>query len=105
MYGRRNQDEKPQRVRYPRDGEVLGVVEQLHGFAKMRVKCSDGKIRNCRIPGRLTRHLWIRERDIVLIKPWEHSHETRGDVIFKYRRNIVPILKDKKLLGEIADEV
>ena len=58
-----------QRMKWPKEGEVLGVVEQLLGYAKMRVKCADGKIRVCRIPGRLTRHLWIRERDIVLIEP------------------------------------
>ena len=94
-----------QRMKWPREGELLGVVEQLLGFAKMRVKCSDGKTRVCRVPGRLTRHLWIRERDVVLIKPWEALHDTKGDVLFKYRKNFVPILKSKGLLGEIAEEV
>ena len=104
MYHKRD-DDKPQRVRFPRDKEVLGVVEQLLGYAKMRVKCSDGKIRVCRIPGRLTRHLWIRERDIILVEPWEHMPDSKGDVLFKYKRNAVDILKSKGLLGEIANEV
>jgi translation initiation factor 1A len=93
------------RVRFPRPGEVLGIIEQLHGFAKMRVKCADGKIRICRVPGRLTRTLWVRERDIVLIKPWEISHETKGDVIYKYRRNQVEVLRAKELLKDLESEL
>ena len=48
--------EGPVRVRFPREGEILGIIEQLHGFAKMKVKCVDGKTRMCRVPGKLTIH-------------------------------------------------
>ena len=95
----------PVRVRFPRAPEVLGVIEQLHGFAKMKVKCADGKTRVCRVPGKLTRSLWVRERDVVLVKPWEISHETKGDVIYKYRRNQVDVLKEKGLLKELEGEL
>lgn len=97
--------EGPVRVRFPRDTEVLGVIEQLHGFAKMRVKCADGKLRMCRVPGKLTRTLWVRERDVVLVKPWELSHETKGDVVYKYRRNQVDVLKAKGLLKDLEGEL
>ena len=99
------QDEGFVRVRFPRPPEVLGVIEQLHGYAKMTVKCVDGKTRMCRVPGKLTRTLWVRERDIVLVKPWDLSHETKGDVIFKYRRNQVEVLKEKGFLKEIEGEL
>ena len=105
MYKRPQQPEGPVRVRFPREGEVLGMIEQLHGYAKMRIKCADGKTRVCRVPGRLTRSLWVRERDIVLVKPWEMSHETKGDVIYKYRMNQVDVLRKKGLLGEIESEL
>ena len=104
-FNRFQQQEGPIRVRFPREGEVLGVIEQLHGYAKMRVKCIDGKIRICRVPGRLTRTLWVRERDVVLVKPWEISHETKGDVIYKYRLNQVDVLRQKGLLGELEREL
>ena len=55
--------EAPIRVRTPRGKEVLGIVEQRVGGNRMLVKCFDGKTRNCRIPGRLRRKLWIREGD------------------------------------------
>jgi translation initiation factor 1A len=97
--------QQPERVRFPRQGEVLGVVEQLLGYAKMRVKCLDGKTRICRVPGKLMRALWINERDIVLIKPWEIQHEDRGDVIYKYRKTQVAVLKSKGFLKGLESEL
>lgn len=95
----------PVRLRLPRENEMLGVIEQLLGYAKMKVKGTDGKVRVCRVPGRLTRHLWLRERDVVLIKPWEYQPDTKGDVIYKYRKNQVEILKKKGLLKGLEEEL
>ncbi|MEK6835430.1 MAG: translation initiation factor IF-1A, partial [Nanoarchaeota archaeon] len=60
--------EQPQeeiRIKTPRGNQVLGLIEQRLGGSRMRVKCLDGKIRICRIPGRLKRKLWIREGDLL----------------------------------------
>jgi translation initiation factor 1A len=84
--------QKPVRVRLPRGKEVLGMIEQRHGGNKMLVNCLDGKSRNCRVPGRLKRALWLRPRDVVIISPWEFD-ESKGDVIFKYRLNQIAWLK------------
>ena len=73
------------RVRLPRGKEVIGVLESRLGGSRCDVRCLDGKTRNCRIPGRLKRKLWVREGDIVLVEPWEHGGDERGDLIFKYR--------------------
>lgn len=86
------------RTRFPRNKEVLGILEQRLGGSRARVKCLDGKTRICRIPGRLKRSLWIRENDIVLIEPWEHSSNEKGDIIFKYNKNQIHILKKKGFL-------
>lgn len=91
------------RVRLPRGREVLGVVEQRYGGAKMLVICSDGKSRNCRVPGRLKRALWVREGDIVLIEPWEFDNE-KGDVIFKYNPSAIQWLKNRGYLKDIVSE-
>ncbi len=99
------QDSNYKRVRFPRNEEVLGMIEQLLGYAKMRVVCTDGKTRVCRVPGRLTRSLWLRERDIVLIKPWEYQPDEKGDVIFKYRKGQVRVLKGKGLLKNIEEHM
>ncbi len=91
---RKNQgtEEKVTRVRLPRNGEVMGIVEQRLGGNKMFVNCLDGKKRNCRVPGRLRRALWLRPGDVVIVELWELDKE-KGDVIFKYRTNQVEWLK------------
>ena len=98
--------EQPEfRIKVPRNNEVLGFIEQRLGGSRMRVRCLDGKIRICRVQGRLKRKLWIREGDLLLIEPWEYDNE-KGDIIFKYQPNQVDWLKRKGYLkeGEIQEE-
>jgi len=88
-----NNEEAPvSRAKLPRGKEVIGVVEQRLGGNKIMVNCNDGKTRNCRVPGRLRRKLWLRPNDVVIIEPWELNNE-KGDVLFKYRPNQVEWLK------------
>lgn len=98
-------NDRPTRVRLPRNNEILGIIEQLLGYAKMRVKCTDGKTRVCRVPGRLTRSLWLKERNIVLIKPWEYQPDEKGDVIYKYNRPQERVLKQRGLLKNLEEEM
>lgn len=95
--------EGPIRVRLPKDKEVLGILDQRLGASRMSVRCLDGKSRNCRVPGRLRRRLWLREGDVVLVEPWEFD-DTKGDVIFKYNPAAVAWLKRKGYLKEIEGE-
>ena len=90
-------DQKVVRVRLPKGDEIMGIVEQRLGGNKMMVNCFDGKTRNCRVPGRLRRKLWLRPNDVVIIEPWELD-ENKGDVIFKYRPNQVRWLKKNNYL-------
>ncbi|MFH1787470.1 MAG: translation initiation factor eIF-1A [archaeon] len=80
------------RVKLPRGNEVIGIIEQRLGGNKMMISCLDGKSRNCRVPGRLKRKLWLRPDDVVIIEPWELDN-TKGDVLFKYRLNQIEWLK------------
>ncbi len=91
------------RVKTPRGNQSLGVVEQRLGASRMRIKCFDGKVRICRIPGRLKRKLWVRENDIVLVEPWELGGEDKGDIIYKYKKNQVAWLKNKGYIKKIED--
>ncbi len=97
------QEQQVTRARVPRDNEVLGVLEQRVGASRMLVKCLDGKTRNCRIPGKLRRKLWIREGDVVLIKPWEFDKD-RGDIIFKYTKAEIDWLKRHGFFKDIENE-
>ena len=92
------------RAPLPRGEEVIGVVEQRLGGNKMFVACFDGKTRNCRVPGRLKRELWIRPGNIVLIQPWEFEGDIRGDIIFSYTPNAVQVLEKKGYLKGIKNE-
>ena len=91
------EEEVVTRVKLTRGEETIGIIEQRLGGNKMLVACLDGKTRNCRVPGRLKRQLWLRPGDVVIIEPWELDKE-KGDVIFKYRPNQVEWLKSKGYL-------
>ncbi len=101
-YGNSNfpQGEGFVRLKLPRGKEVFGFVEQRLGGSRMRVRCYDGITRICRIPGRLKRSLWVRENDIVIVEPWELTNE-KGDILYKYKRNQVKLLKKKGHLKEM----
>lgn len=92
-----------QRVRLPKGREVLGVLEQRLGSSRSRVRCLDGKERICRIPGRLRRRLWVREKDIVIVEPWEYDGDIKGDIVHKYRFNQVYWLKKKGYLKGLEE--
>ena len=94
--------EGPVRVRLPRDKEVLGILDQRLGASRMSVRCLDGKSRNCKVPGRLRRKLWLREGDVVIVEPWEFD-DTKGSILFKYYPAQVDWLKRKGYLKGVEE--
>lgn len=82
----------PVRVKIPRGREVIGVITQRVGAGRMLVSCMDGKTRNCRVPGRLRRELWLREGDVIIVEPWEFDND-KGDILFKYTKAAIEKLK------------
>ncbi|MBU1135926.1 MAG: translation initiation factor eIF-1A [Nanoarchaeota archaeon] len=95
--------EGPVRVKMPRGREILGIIEQRVGAARILVRCIDGKTRNCRVPGRLRRKLWLREGDIVILEPWEFD-DGKGDVLFKYHLNQINMLRKRGMLKGLEDD-
>ena len=95
---RNNQEQPIGRVPLPKGKQVLGILEQRLGANHMLVKCLDGKTRNCRVPGRLRRRLWLREGNVVLVEPWEIGGDKRGDILLKYHPAQVEWLKKKGFL-------
>ncbi|MEM4259391.1 MAG: translation initiation factor eIF-1A [Candidatus Pacearchaeota archaeon] len=91
------------KVRMPKEKQLIGVVVQRFGGNRMEVHASDGKKRNCRIPGRYKKSLWLRPGDVVLIEPWPDNDE-KGDIIFKYSSSAVNQLRKKGLLNLIKEE-
>jgi translation initiation factor 1A len=67
----------------PQKGELLGRVIKLVGGDNIIVKCTDGKVRTCRIRGKIKRRMWIRDNDLVLIAPWDFQSD-KADIVWRY---------------------
>ena len=86
------------RVRMPRKGEILGIVEAMLGANKLKVRCQDGLVRICRIPGKLRKRVWVRERDIVLVVPWSIQGDKSADIQWRYTHTEAGWLRRKGIL-------
>ena len=90
--------EQPARIRAPRHGEILGVVVQLLGANRMEVRCTDGKSRNSRVPGRFKRSMWLRRGNAVLVLPWPDDN-SKADVVYHYSPPAANQLRKKGMLS------
>lgn len=91
------------RARLPRGNQIIGIITQRLGSSRMFISCMDGKTRNCRVPGSKRRGLWLREDDVVLIKPWEFDDD-KGDIEYKYTPNEARKLKELGFLQTSSEE-
>lgn len=100
-----NQESEPKIIRapLPKGREVIGIIDQRLGGNKMMVACVDGKTRNCRVPGRLKRRLWLRPNDVVIVEPWELD-DNKADVLLKYKPNQVAWLRKNGYLETESSE-
>lgn len=90
------------KIRLPKKGELLGVIETMLGADRLRVKCADGNVRVCRIPGRLRKRVWMHPGDLILVKPWVVQSEKRADVIYRYTSTQANWLKRKGYVEGIS---
>ena len=99
MYKKNNDQGVVHRLTLPRGDEIVGVVAKALGASNFSVVCSDKRERICAIPGRLRRRFWVKERDLVLVKPWSVTGDKRGDIVWRYS------LMDRDLLREKGYDV
>ena len=90
------------RARMPRKGQLVGIVLQRLGGNRMSIKTTDGKTRNCRVPGRFSRKFWLREGNFVMIEPWPDDDE-KGDIVYQYRPGEVNNLKKQGLVKGLEE--
>jgi translation initiation factor 1A len=88
-------------TKMPGQGELIGKVARIAGATKFFVKCADSNERLCSIPGRLRRRFWIKENDIVIVRPWIVQSNERGDIVWRYSVMDINKLKDRKLLDNL----
>ena len=82
--------------------EIFGIADQLMGASKIKVVCEDGKTRMGRIPGKLKKRMWIREGDLLIIRPWEFQDE-KADVVYRYTRTQASYLSRKGAIPEVIN--
>jgi len=97
-----NPEDEIRRIRVPKEGEILAIVEMMLGSDKLRVQCNDEKERIARIPGKLRKRVWIRLGDLVLIQPWKVMSDERADIVWRYTRTQANWLKNKGYLKNIS---
>ncbi len=83
----------------PSEGQVLCIVEEMIGADHVKVRCVDGMVRVCRIPGKYRRRMWISEGDVVLVAPWDFQ-PNKGDVLHKYSKDEVRKLMNMGLISK-----
>ncbi len=83
-------------------GEIFAVAEQLVGGSRMKAICEDGKSRMVRIPGKMKRRHWIRNGDLLIIKPWEFQND-KADVILRYTKTQANNLDRKGIIPDVIN--
>ena len=78
----------------------MGRVIKLVGGDNIIVKCTDGKVRTCRIRGKIKRRMWIRDNDLVLVSPWDFQSD-RADIIWRYITAHVDKLEQDGYLADL----
>lgn len=76
---------------------MLGVVEEMLGANRIKVRCTDGVTRQGRIPGKMRKRTWIQKEDVVIVEPWDWQEE-KADVKWRYEQSSVRWLKDNGYL-------
>jgi translation initiation factor 1A len=83
-------------------GEIFGVASQLLGAARIRVMCEDNIPRMGRITGKMKKKMWIREGDLLILRPWGFQ-EGKADILFRYSRTQATYLARRNLLPASID--
>ena len=96
------EQEQVRKIRLPRreEREMFGVVTQLHGSSQVKVLCEDGIERNCRIPGKMRKRTWLKNRDTVIVKLWE-IQPSKADITWRFIGVQTEHLKRRGLLTKL----
>ncbi|KAK4476605.1 hypothetical protein RD792_015764 [Penstemon davidsonii] len=93
-------DEKRELV-YKDDGQEYAQVTQMLGEGRCHAMCIDGITRQCHIPGKLYKKVWIATGDIILVSLREYQ-DGKSDIIMKYMPVEARLLK---AYGELPENI
>ncbi|MGC9132894.1 MAG: translation initiation factor eIF-1A [Nanopusillaceae archaeon] len=79
----------------PKGNQVIGIIEEVVGWAHAKVRCFDGKTRICRVPQnkKMHKNIWLKKGVYVLVEPWELQSDKKGDILYTYSTSEVEWLK------------
>lgn len=83
-------------------GEIFGIADQLLGASRIRVMCADGKSRMGRIPGKIKKRMWIREGDLLILRPWDFQDD-KADILYRYTKTQSNYLSRKNMIPKQID--
>ena len=58
--------------------------------------------RLARIPGKMKRRMWIREGDLVIVKPWDFQND-KSDIVWRYTKTQAEYLSRKDMIPKQID--
>ncbi len=92
------------RVRLPRmkEGEMFAIADQLMGASRIKIMCADGMSRMGRIPGKIRKRMWIREGDLLIIRPWEFQDD-KADIKYRYTKTQSSYLSRNRMIPKDLD--
>jgi translation initiation factor 1A len=93
-------------IRFPlpnrHKGEMLAVATELHGAGHIQVVCEDGVSRMGRIRGKHRKRMWVREGDLLIVKPWDFQPE-KADILYRYNPTQAGAMKRRGYIPSVLD--
>ena len=103
--GRPGAPDEGYRLKTPRSdkNQIFGVVEELFGGSRMKVRCEDGKTRTCTVRGKMRRRFWIKRGDIVILELWTafQSDDSKASIVWRYTETQALKLRRRGLLSKL----
>ena len=92
------------RVKMPnrKINEMFAIADHILGGRRVRAVCADGESRLARIPGKMRRRQWVREGDLVIVRPWDFQ-DSKADVKHRYSKTQAMYLSRKGVLPKELD--
>ena len=92
------------RLKLPRSDQhqIFGVVEELFGASRMKIRAEDGKVRTCSVRGKMRRRFWIKKGDIVIIQLWPfQTDDSKATIVWRYTETQALKLRRRGLLDKL----
>ena len=96
QYESEEQNEEILRCPFPsrKEGEMFAVADQLLGASRIKIMG--------RIPGKIRKRMWIREGDLLIVKPWEFQAD-KADIMYRYTKTQASYLHRRRAIPKNLD--